>query len=55
MKYNFKIGDMVQSYYGGFLAIVVDIPDQNVLELEWVNAPNYFENFQVVAMIKPVD
>ena len=53
-NYKFKIGDLVQGY-SGFLAVIVDIPDQNVVELEWINAPDYFEDFQLVMMIKPVD
>jgi hypothetical protein len=54
MKY--KIGDMVE--YQDYLAIVVDIPDPNVLELYWINAPDYFEDvvkFQLAMMIKSVD
>jgi hypothetical protein len=51
--HKFKIGDMVE--YQGFLAIVIDTPDPNVVELDWINAPDYFEDFQLAMMIKPVD
>lgn len=49
--YEFKIGDMVQ--YQGFLAIVVDIPSPGILELEWINAPENYDNFQSSKMFGP--
>jgi hypothetical protein len=50
--YEFKIGDMVQ--YQGFLAIVVDIPHPDVLELEWINLPSHldYDDFAPSMMFK---
>ena len=50
--HKFKIGDMVQDHQG-FLAIVVDIPDPSVLELEWINAPSHYDDFAPSMMFKP--
>ncbi len=51
--HKFKIGDLVQ--YQSFLAIVIDIPSPEVLELEWINAPENYEEFQLAKIMKPVN
>lgn len=48
--YKFKIGDLVQ--YGNFLAIVIDIPSPDVLEVEWISAPSHYEEFQPSMVFK---
>lgn len=47
---KFKIGDLVQ--YQDFLAIVIDVPHPDVLELEWINAPEHYDSFQPSMTIK---
>lgn len=49
--HKFKIGDMVE--YQGFLAIVIDIPSPDILELEWINAPSHYDDFAPSMMFKP--
>ena len=47
MKY--KVGDLIG--YQIFMAVVVDIPDKDILEVEWINAPAHYDEFIFTHMV----
>jgi hypothetical protein len=47
MKY--KVGDLIG--YQSFMAVVVDIPDKDILEVEWINAPVNYDEFVFTHMV----
>lgn len=46
---KFSVGDLIG--YQSFTAIVVDIPDKDILEVEWVNAPSNYDEFVFTHMV----
>jgi hypothetical protein len=46
---KFSVGDLIG--YQSFMAVVVDIPDKDILEVEWINAPSNYDEFVFTHMV----
>jgi hypothetical protein len=46
---KFSVGDLIG--YQSFMAVVVDIPDKDMLEVEWINAPSHYDEFIFTHMV----
>jgi hypothetical protein len=48
-KTKYSVGDLIG--YQSFMAVVVDIPDKDILEIEWINAPSNYDEFIFTHMV----